>query len=249
MPDIEWNKTKWGSSVWPDKGNNWSEAWGGPDIQWLSTLRPRLGRLLPTGRIVEIAPGYGRWTNYLLDECEQLTGYDLNERCIASCEERFAAAVSSGRGVFFVNDGLSLPQTEADSASLVFSFDSLVHVEQDVIDSYLGEIERVLRPGGHAFLHHSNLGSYTSWTERPLGRGASVSAQSVKSAAMKVGLQVVVQELISWQSEGLRDCMTLLIKSDKTIDSALVTNEQFWAEAGRSKEILGAWHRAEAAPA
>lgn len=43
------------------------------------------------------------------------------------------------------------------AVDLAFSFDSLVHVEIDVIEGYLTELARVLVPDGVAILHHSNL--------------------------------------------------------------------------------------------
>ncbi len=36
----------------------------------------------PPATILEIAPGYGRWTQYLKDLCDQLVVVDLAERCI-----------------------------------------------------------------------------------------------------------------------------------------------------------------------
>src|SRR5205823_13785691 len=58
---------------------------------------------------------------------------------------------------FDVNDGSSLAAGSDDSIALAFSFASLVHAEEDVIDAYLHELARVLTDDGVAFLHHSNL--------------------------------------------------------------------------------------------
>ena len=54
----------------------------------------------------------------------------------------------------------SLPMVEDQSIDFAFSFDSLVHVESDVLMGYLAELARTLKPEGVAFLHHSNYGSY-----------------------------------------------------------------------------------------
>jgi cyclopropane fatty-acyl-phospholipid synthase-like methyltransferase len=37
----------------------------------------------------------------------------------------------------------------------VFSFDSLVHVESDVIENYLTQLAKKLKPNGIGFIHHS----------------------------------------------------------------------------------------------
>jgi ubiquinone/menaquinone biosynthesis C-methylase UbiE len=84
-------------------------------------------------------------------------GVDLAESCVQACQERFATELHA---TFSVNDGLTLPMVADRSVDLVFSFDSLVHVEVDVISSYLRGFRRILSPNGVAFIHHSNLGIY-----------------------------------------------------------------------------------------
>ena len=66
MPSLEDNKIKWGTThAWTHHGDEWSEAWGGAAMQWHSMILPRIHRFLPTKRIIEIAPGHGRWTQFL----------------------------------------------------------------------------------------------------------------------------------------------------------------------------------------
>lgn len=45
--------------------------------------------------------------------------------------------------------------------SFLFCFDAMVHCDSDVVRAYPREARRALRPGGHAFLHHSNDMSLT----------------------------------------------------------------------------------------
>ncbi|MGH8591225.1 MAG: hypothetical protein ACREXX_18480 [Gammaproteobacteria bacterium] len=60
MPDLQWNIASWnGSYDWSTGGEEWSEAWGGSEAQWFGSLYPRPRRRLPTGSILEIAPGWG----------------------------------------------------------------------------------------------------------------------------------------------------------------------------------------------
>jgi len=157
MPSVEANLSEWGGRYdWPRQGDEWSESWGGVTYQWWSTLFPRLQGHIPAARIVEIAPGYGRWTHFLKDLCQELVIVDIAEPAIAYCRERFAddAHVSC-----HVNDGASLPMVGSASTDLIFSCDSLVHVERDVLTAYLAEFTRILRPNGVAFIHHSNMGA------------------------------------------------------------------------------------------
>ncbi len=161
MPTLDWNLKQWEArQAWSDRGDEWSEAWGSADMQWYGSLLPRLHRFLPAQNILEIAPGYGRWTSHLLEHCQQLFAVDLSPSCIEHCRKRFDGHENAR---LFVNDGTSLPMIADQSIDLVFSFDSLVHADAEVIAPYLQEIHRVLRPDGVAFIHHSNLGEYARY--------------------------------------------------------------------------------------
>lgn len=95
---------------------------------------PRLQGYVPAAWILEIAPGYGRWTHLLKDLCDELVIVDLTQNAIDYCRERFA----SERHIrSFVCDGRSLPMVASDSIDLAFSFDSLVHAELDVMPDTL----------------------------------------------------------------------------------------------------------------
>jgi hypothetical protein len=83
LPTIEENKMLWGNPQnWKKEGDIWSDKWGNPDNQWMWTIFPRIHRYVPPGRILEISPGFGRWTNYLKELCEELVVVDLNERAL-----------------------------------------------------------------------------------------------------------------------------------------------------------------------
>src|SRR3954453_7559718 len=128
--------------------------WGGADAQWHFAVRPRVRAFLPAASILEIAPGFGRWTSYLLPACDRYVGVDLSPAAIAACRERFAHV---DHAEFHVNDGTSLGVVGDSSVDFAFSFDSLVHVEPDAIAGYVAELARVLTPDGVALIHPSNL--------------------------------------------------------------------------------------------
>jgi SAM-dependent methyltransferase len=172
-------------------------------MMWWRSVRPRIHSHLPTGTVLEVAPGYGRWTLHLIAECQQLIAVDLTPRCIDVCRERFAG---EPRAEFWVNDGESLPMVASSSVDFAFSLDSLVHVEEPQIRRYLEELARTLKPGGTAFLHHSNLAAYA---ERSTGRipayvterhwrARSMSARAFRDACRAAGLVCVTQEVINW---------------------------------------------------
>jgi SAM-dependent methyltransferase len=233
MPAVSDNRRKWAEHNWEHAGHKWSPGGNaaGTDMLWSRSIWPRIAPHLPAATILEIAPGFGRWTEYLLEHCERLIGVDLTPRCIEVCRERFPG----WRASFEVNDGESLPMVASGSLDFTFSFDSLVHVEAPQIASYLAELARVLKPGAAAFLHHSNLNAYVGdrseapwWVSERHWRARSVSARSFREAARAAGLVCVSQELINWIGRDavvdryripaaripLTDCLSIVMRPD-----------------------------------
>jgi SAM-dependent methyltransferase len=189
-----------------------------------------LHRFLPARRILEIAPGFGRWTKFLLPACDEVVGIDLSTKCVEACRQRFAA---DKHAQFFANDGYSLAAAQDDSFDLIFSFDSLVHAEQEVLASYVPQVLRKLSPTGVAFLHHSNLLSYGTSLGHLHGRAMSVSADLVGDFVTRAGGTLLIQEVVNWGGEHLIDCLTLFTRKDTSPFAAAVRlkNPLFMGEA------------------
>jgi SAM-dependent methyltransferase len=251
MPSVKENLAIWGkNSNWSQAGDEWSGAWGGSRKQWERTIFPRIDQYLPVKVALEIAPGFGRWTEFLRSHCERLIAVDLNSNCIEMCKKRFAGDAGLS---FYVNDGRSLPAVADSSVDFAFSFDSLVHVEEDVIDAYLAELARVLTPTGIAFIHHSNFGAYCvgpiatrlshvpvlrhlrpylrvlGAKPNPHWRGESVSAANVRNLARKHNLACISQELINWGADFANDCFSIV--SRQASECRVIENLQFMREA------------------
>lgn len=196
MPDLEWNLRAWDREYdWSRAGDEWSDGVGGAEGQWYWFMYPRIHRYLPARRVLEIAPGFGRWTQFLIEHTPELIGVDLAPKCVDACKKRFAHRTNFS---CYVNDGLTLPMIENRSIDFVFSFGSLVHAESDVMESYVREIQRVLSPSGVAFLHHSNAGFRTYDGPAPHNFGASVTAELVADLTQEYNLLPLVQETFSW---------------------------------------------------
>lgn len=276
MPSIEANRNAWSDAAdeWWAGGAEWSTDWGNPTTQWFTTLLPRIHMFLPASTIVEIAPGFGRWTQFLIPYCENYVGVDLAPRCIEACRERFAGVRKTQ---FAVNDGRSLPLVADGTADFVFSFDSLVHAEIDVLAAYLAELARALAPHGVAFIHHSNAGTCERRLRRnrrlvtraeklppalrralaAVGlldgdqwRGYSVTAEGVDRAAAAVGLQCVSQELIPWRVRRvLLDAISIVVRpgSRWAGPKQVVENWSFMAAAGSAACVARAYPSGESA--
>jgi SAM-dependent methyltransferase len=244
MPDVAWNARIWGdNSNWQQAGDEWSGDWGNSEAQWFGCLYPRIHRFLPAARVLEIAPGFGRWSSYLIPLCSRYLGIDLNQNCVDGCRERFAGAP---RARFAANDGLHLDAAEDGLYDFVFSFDSLVHCELDVLESYIPQIIRKLSADGVAFLHHSNLAA-----AGPLGgmpshaRAGSVSAAAVEELIERHGGSLMIQEIISWNHTGLIDCLTTFRRHrpDRPADPIKLVNPSFKEEAILIRSFQSAYSR------
>ncbi|MCU0524736.1 MAG: class I SAM-dependent methyltransferase [Elainella sp. Prado103] len=238
MPTIEENLGMWSHYDWSQSGDEWSQCWGETTELWWGTIFPRIKDFVPAPTILEIAPGYGRFTDYLRFLCNQLIVVDLTPSCIEACRQRF----SESRNIqFFNNDGKSLEMIEDQSIDFVFSFDSLVHVESDVLEAYLQQLSHKLKPNGIGFFHHSNIGEYvnpeTGETEflNVHWRAKTVTSQDFFDICKNAGLQCISQELVNWSWEHLSDCFSVFTpQGSKWIrPNTVVRNDQFMQEAAR----------------
>jgi SAM-dependent methyltransferase len=159
-----------------------------------------------------------------------------------------------------VNDGKSLEMVVDGGVDFIFSFDSLVHAEDTVLEAYAAECARTLRPDGAAFLHHSNLGAYRGGVrvQSQLSRvpkllellrrvrlcdnltgqwrARSMTATKMASLAEQHGLQCISQELVNWESRGaLVDCLSTLVPqgSKWSRQNRVLRNPGFMSEAAR----------------
>jgi SAM-dependent methyltransferase len=260
--DVDKNLAIWSSGWdWSHQGDEWSAWWGGTPALWYGALLPRIHSFLPTGTLLEIAPGYGRWTQYLKDHCDRLVIVDLTEGCIEHCRQRFAA---SDNIEYHVNDGRSLDMIEDGSIDFVFSFDSLVHAESDVLGAYLEQLARKLTPDGVGFIHHSNIGAYRAmtalarrvpkrWLGRLMRRGfvinmqawraESASAKSFAAQCEAAGLSCISQEKINWEhGRFLIDSLSVFTPRGSRFDREreIVRNPLFTDEARRMSRLYAA---------
>ena len=253
MPTVEQNRQLFNQDYeWTKQGEEWSAVWGGSEAQWFGAILPRIHAFIPTGTILEIGPGFGRWTSYLKKYCTYLAVVDLAEECVKACQQRF---VSDSHITYYVNDGKSLAMIRDASIDFVFSFDSLVHAEADVIESYLRQLAIKLQPDGIGFIHHSNIGKYqrtfsvietipselrdlvvnriflapTHW------RAASVTAELFADYCNQAGLECIGQELVNWGTDELLiDCFSLFTRKGSvwTRPNKVVENKDFHERSG-----------------
>jgi SAM-dependent methyltransferase len=196
--------------MWEDGGHEWSGPFGNTENLWnkeiFDTIKEFRGK-----KILEIAPGFGRLTQFLSILAGELIVIDLNPLCIQKTKEKLGNHVLA----YLVNDGKSLTGVRDNSQDLVFSYDSFVHMHANVSEEYVKEIYRVLKPGGHAFIHHSWIyqGSDNSF-ENLAGR-ANMTPELFKSFVENNNMEIISQtpikfnELNGWDGT---DCISFFKK-------------------------------------
>jgi ubiquinone/menaquinone biosynthesis C-methylase UbiE len=100
---------------------------------------------------LEIGPGGGRWTQYLLG-FRQLYVVDYHAELLRELQRRFHTANMQ----FILNHGTDFPGVLEHSVDYVISVACFVHLELHLIAAYLKNIARILKPGGNVFLTYSD---------------------------------------------------------------------------------------------
>jgi ubiquinone/menaquinone biosynthesis C-methylase UbiE len=128
--------------------------WGDPEVSGPQVfMRDRyvLPYVKPDQVALEIGPGGGRWTRYLLG-FRRLYVVDYHAELLHELRRR----VNKHNMQFIVNNGADLPGVPEGSVDYVLSVACFVHLERNIIKSYLESIAKILKPGGNVFITYSD---------------------------------------------------------------------------------------------
>ena len=135
------NLRMWDESYeWPQDGDEWqgqAALCGVPYDEWKASLvahliDPHVG---PESTVLEIAPGRGRWSEYLVRRAAHVTLVDLSPSCLAHCRERFRGFANVD---YALTAGDALPAEAEGRIDFVWSYDAFVHMHPEVVAAYLG---------------------------------------------------------------------------------------------------------------
>ncbi|HVK22524.1 MAG TPA: class I SAM-dependent methyltransferase [Actinokineospora sp.] len=176
----------WAVYVAPDKrGNRWDTdeflALGKPAV---ANTRDWFGRIgLPTtwSRVLDFGCGAGRLSQALAAHADSVVGVDVSAPMLKTARELDR---TDGKCEFVLNEAPDLKRFADGSFDLVYTELVLQHLPANVIEGYLAEFMRVLRPGGSAMIH---------CTTRPLW--------TFKGAVWRIAPQAVV----GWAQRKLLD--------------------------------------------
>ncbi len=199
----------WEASSYYDDAERWT--W----LFWSEAhpFRP-LFEQLDLSRVLELACGHGRHSEYLLahygSRLGSLVMMDILQSNVDYCNARLGQRENLR---VLVNNGVDFQPMPASSLTSIFCYDAMVHFDRQVVRSYLGDAVRVLVPGGKALFHHSNYSfdPDSHFGTNPLAR-AFMSKGLFARYAERLGLEVLQQTVFDWGGESGLDCLTLLAK-------------------------------------
>lgn len=203
------NKAIWDAWDWNAAGEEWT-----PSQDWkMAVVNGIIERHMPKqSAVLEIGPGGGRWTEFLLPNASSYIGVDVSQSAIESCRRRFQ---STPQARFFVGSGTDLSVALDESIDFVWSFDVFVHINKREVAAYLAEIHRALKPRGLAVIHHGAVGG-------TLGGWRSDLSQDAMVALVAQNLLDHVMSFAEWTYSGstfrldtYNDVVTVIRKPDR----------------------------------
>jgi SAM-dependent methyltransferase len=148
--------------------------------------------------VVDLACGHGRNTARLVPLAKRVIAVDINTECVDFVRRRFAG---EPKVEVVQNDGASLSAIASNSVTLVYCWDAMVHFEPEIVEAYVREMARVLRPGGRGFIHHSNWtrGFGQDFQAQPGWRNF-MSKDQFGGYLRSAGLEIERQDIIDWDA-------------------------------------------------
>jgi ubiquinone/menaquinone biosynthesis C-methylase UbiE len=174
--------------MWEQEGHEWSKVFGGTEKLWNKEIFPNI-KEFRNKNILEIAPGRGRITQFLSVLASELVVVDLNETCVEKTREKLGEHVKE----YIVNDGKTLTGVYNGSQDLVISWDSFVHMHRNVIEDYIKEIARVLKPGGKSFIHHSWFQQGSEYSTQNIAGRSNMNPELFTEIVEKYGMKTIKQ--------------------------------------------------------
>jgi hypothetical protein len=128
--------------------------WGDPEVTPpLAYVRDHFLKpyISPDTTAVEIGPGGGRWTRYML-KANRLYAVDYHQELLNELKSNFDA----GNIVYIKNNGDDFPDIKDASVDFLFSFGTFVHLDIDIIARYLRNMKRLLKKESNAVIQYSD---------------------------------------------------------------------------------------------
>jgi SAM-dependent methyltransferase len=108
----------------------------------------------------EIGSGGGRVAARVAPKSGRFYCFDISQGMLQQAQRTLT---DHANVEYVLLDGPSRPRELDEAFHFLYSFDVFVHLDLHTIWKYVQEVERALRPGGHALLHTANLTAPGGW--------------------------------------------------------------------------------------
>ncbi|MCB0345921.1 MAG: glycosyltransferase [Bdellovibrionales bacterium] len=178
---------------------------------------------------LDLGCGVGRLVGAASKRCKQVIGVDVSEQAIAEAQRLLS---DKSNVTLHLGNGSDISAVESNSIDLAYTFAALASMPVAVVATYLLELQRVLKPGGHARLQ-LYLGSPQ----------AAMQEDSIAIRCYDKGRFVAAVQAAGFSVVGVRELVLPFEVSDeeaglyaKFVD--LTKNEQPSLSAAQIAEIL-----------
>lgn len=175
--------------------------WGDPDIvEPLRFIKERF--VLPYVNAqhdaLEIGPGGGRWTRYLVG-FRTLAAVDYHAELLDELSRNFGKR----RNIRFIkNNGTDFPGLDPGSIDYVYSFGTFVHLDFNLIEAYLDSIKTIIKPTANVVIQYSDKTKIMS----QINEGFSDNTPArMRAAVHAAGYRILEEDTTSlWHSSVIR---------------------------------------------
>jgi cyclopropane fatty-acyl-phospholipid synthase-like methyltransferase len=146
---------------------------------------------------VEIGPGGGRWTKYLLG-FKKLYVIDHYHELLDELQKNF----NESNMEFITNNGTDFPGVRERSIDYLFSFDVFVHLDVDLIEAYLTNMQSILKPGANAVVQYADKTKIMAQANKGFSNNTPEKMRAMVSSA---GYKILEEDLTTmWHSSIIR---------------------------------------------
>ena len=138
----------------PEKDGLYGLQWGDPnEVAFLKFIRDNyIYRFIhPDHVALEIGPGGGRWTRYLLS-FRKVYAVDYHQLLLDELQLNFKVP----HLIPVKNNGSDFPGVTPESVDFIFSFGTFVHLDLDIIIAYLESMKDIIKPDGNIVIQYSD---------------------------------------------------------------------------------------------
>ena len=195
-----WPRVRRAWNALTDREYVYGLEWGDPEYcAPLQYVRDKflLPYLSADAVVVEIGPGGGRWTRYMVG-VKRLYAVDYHQEMIEELSRNFDLP-----NIELVRtSGTDLPGVPERSVDFIFSFGTFVHLDLELIDAYLASQKEVLKPEGCAVINYSD---YTKPMARQNWKFGRNEPRTMRRLLLRHGYRILEEDTKTlWHSSLIR---------------------------------------------